>query len=150
MDLGYTDVDAIAMLAKEICQKKLKPSPPKLMLIVKMLVKMMILTILMMMLILMMMQMPTPMSKEGGLANADHSHPRRGLARQGIDWAEGKSQTTSIDPPALAEASSPPPIHISSYRPASQAVSFHLKKFALASPLQHRTKTKTKTKTTFL
>ena len=101
-----------------------------------MLVKMMIL------MILMMMQMPTPMSKEGGLANADHSHPRRRLARQGIDWAEGKSQTTSIDPPALAEASSPPPIHISSYRPASQAVSFHLKKFALASPLQHRTKTK--------
>ena len=101
-----------------------------------MLVKMMIL------LILMMMQMPTPMSKEGGLANADHSHPRRGLARQGIDWAEGKSQTTSIDPPALAEASCPPPIHISSYRPASQAVGFHLKKVALASPLQHRTKTK--------
>ena len=101
-----------------------------------MLVKMMIL------LILMMMQMPTPMSKEGGLANADHSHPRRGLARQGIDWAEGKSQTTSIDPPALARASSPPPIHISSYRPASQAVGFHLKKVALASPLQHRTKTK--------
>ena len=101
-----------------------------------MLVKMMIL------MILMMMQMPTPMSKEGGLANADHSHPRRGLARQGIDWAEGKSQTTSIDPPALAQASSPPPIHISSYRPASQTVGFHLKKFALASPLQHWTKTK--------
>ena len=107
-----------------------------------MLVKMMMTMMLMMMLILMMMQMPTPMSKEGGLANADHSHPRRGLARQGIDWAEGKSQTTSIDPPALAEASSPPPIHISSYRPASQAVGLHLKKFALASPLQHRTKTK--------
>ena len=112
------------------------------MLIVMMTLILMGMLVQMMMLILMMMQMPTPMSKEGGLANADHSHPRRGLARQGIDWAEGKSQTTSIDPPALARASSPPPIHISSYRPASQAVGFHLKMFAIASPLQHRTKTK--------
>ena len=100
------------------------------MLIVMMRLILMGMLVQMMMLILMMMQMPTPMSKEGGLANADHSHPRRGLARQGIDWAEGKSQTTSIDPPALARASSPPPIHISSYRPASQAFGLHLKRFA--------------------
>ena len=111
-----------------------------MLIVMMMLILMGVLVKMVMLMILMMMQMPTPMSKEGGLANADHSHPRRGLARQGIDWAEGKSQTTSIDPPALAEASSPPPIHIFSYRPASQAVGFHLKKVALASPLQHRTK----------
>ena len=70
--------------------------------------------------------------KEGWMANADHSHPRLGLARQrmgpenGIAWycmvlqgvakqrmgPNGKSQTTSIDPTLSHKQ---PPIHISSH-----------------------------------
>ena len=77
--------------------------------------------------------------KEGWMANADHSHPRLGLARQrmgpenGIAWyrmvlqgvakqrmgPNGKSQTTSIDP-TLSHKQPPHPYIFTQWRKIKQ------------------------------